>query len=102
MGRHCPGHDVRVSAQLKRIALAAAIAVSAVPALATTAVGSATLVDTATVHSGTVSPTTYLSYVSGGDGLIGFADGSTWGGAPGTPASAMSTADHIWLQYDPA
>jgi len=87
---------------LKRIALAAAIAVSAVPALATTAVGSATLLDTATVHSGTVTPTGYLSYVSGGDGLVGFGTGFTWGGTGDSPSTAMSTADHIWLQYDPA
>ncbi len=86
----------------KRISLAAVLAASITPAFATTAVGSATLVDNATVHSGTVAPTTYLSYVSGGNGAVGFATGSTYGFDPSTPAQAMATADHIWLQYDPA
>jgi hypothetical protein len=70
-------------------------------ALATTTIGGATLIDNATVNSGTVSPTTYLSYVGGGNGATGWADGSTWGGDGFTPAAAMSTADHHWLQYDP-
>jgi len=86
----------------KRISLAAVLAASITPAFATTAVGSATLVDNATVHSGTATPASYLSYVSGGNGAVGFATGSTWGFDPSTPAQAMATADHIWLQYDPA
>ena len=67
-----------------------------------TTVGGATLIDTATVHSGTVAPTSFLSYVSGGNGLQGFATGSTWGGTGDTQATALATADHIWAQYDPA
>ncbi|HJV62293.1 MAG TPA: PEP-CTERM sorting domain-containing protein [Albitalea sp.] len=86
----------------KQIALAALVAAAVSPALATTAVGGATLVDNATVHNGTVSTSSFLTYVSGGNGAVGFATGTTWGGVAGTPASAMSGADHIWLQYDPA
>ena len=43
-----------------------------------------------------------LSYVSGGDGLIGdgcwpaFCTGGSW-----TPSSAASNYDHVWLQYEP-
>lgn len=71
-------------------------------AFATTTIGGATLIDNATVNSGTVSPTSYLSYVSGGDGATGWADGSNWGYDGSTPTAAMSTADHHWLQFDPA
>lgn len=85
----------------KYVITAALISASITNAYATTTIGGATLIDTAVVHSGTVSPTTYLSYVSGGNGATGWADGSTWGGST-TPAAAMSTADHYWLQYDPA
>lgn len=84
----------------KTLAVAAAAAVCTSGALAATAVGSATLIDTATVHAGTTGPLTYLSYVSGGNGATGWADGSTWGGDGYTPAAAMATADHHWLQYD--
>lgn len=85
-----------------KLLIAALFSVGSVSsAFATTTVGGATLIDTATVITGTVSPTTYLSYVSGG-GSIGFATGSTWGGIVGTPTSAMATADHDWLQFDPA
>lgn len=79
----------------------AILAATASSAFATTTIGGATLIDTAVVHSGTVSPTTYLSYSSGG-GATGWADGLTWGGDGFTPAAAMSTADHHWLQFDPA
>lgn len=71
-------------------------------AFATTTIGGATLIDTATVNSGTVSPGAYLSYVSGGNGTTGVADGSSWSIDSSTPSAAMSTADHHWLQYDPA
>jgi hypothetical protein len=40
--------------------------------------------------------------VSGGNGATGWADGSTYGGDGFTAAAAMSSADHHWLQYDPA
>ena len=46
---------------------------------------------------------TPLTYVSGGDGLIGV-DGS-WPTMPDTPANrafAASNYDHTWLQYNPA
>lgn len=87
----------------KQVLLTAAVLSASIStAFATTTIGSATLIDNATVHSGTVSPTTYLSYVSGGNGATGWADGSTFG-SDGFPAAwAMSTADHHWLQYDPA
>ncbi len=80
----------------------AILAATASSAFATTTIGGATLIDTATVNSGTVSPTAYLSYVSGGNGNTGWADGSTYGADGFTAAAAMSTADHHWLQYDPA
>lgn len=69
-------------------------------ALATTTVGGATLIDTATVHAGTVGPLSYLSYVSGGNGVTGTADGTTYTIGGYTPAAAMASADHAWLQYD--
>ncbi|AEJ01187.1 PEP motif putative anchor domain protein [Nitrosomonas sp. Is79A3] len=80
----------------------AILAATASSAFATTTIGGATLIDTATVNSGTVSPTAYLSYVSGGNGATGWADGSTYGITGISAASAMATADHNWLQYDPA
>lgn len=87
----------------KRALITTAILVAtASSAFATTTIGGATLIDTATVNSGTVSPTAYLSYVSGGNGNTGWADGSTYGADGFTAAAAMSTADHHWLQYDPA
>lgn len=87
----------------KQILLTATVlSVSISTAFATTTIGGATLTDTATVNSGTVSPTSYLSYVSGGNGATGWADGSTYGGDGFTAAAAMSSADHHWLQYDPA
>lgn len=86
---------------LKRLSLAAALAVVIPGAWATTAVGSATLLDNATVHTGTVTPTNYLRYLSGGNGSTGTADGTnyTLDGVP-NPAAAMATADHRWLQFD--
>src|SRR3982751_2051088 len=87
----------------KRIAIAAALASAASAGLAQTTVGGATLIETAVVHSGTVSAGTFLSYVSGGDNVTGTADGATFAydGVP-NPAAAMATADHRWLQFDPA
>ena len=81
---------------------AAVLSATVSTAYATTTIGGATLTDTATVNSGTVTPTSYLSYVSGGNGATGWADGSTYGGDGFTAAAAMSSADHHWLQYDPA
>ncbi|MBX9916302.1 MAG: FxDxF family PEP-CTERM protein [Nitrosomonas sp.] len=87
----------------KQILLTAVVlSVSISTAFATTTIGGATLTDTATVNSGTVTPTSYLSYVSGGNGNTGWADGSTYGSDGFTAAAAMSSADHHWLQYDPA
>jgi len=86
---------------LKQISLAAALAAAASGAWATTTVGTATLVDNAVVHAGTVTPTTFLTYLSGGDGVTGTADGTnfTYDAIP-DPAAAMATADHRWLQFD--
>lgn len=55
----------------KYVITAALISASITNAYATTTIGGATLIDTAVVHSGTVSPTTYLSYISGGNGATG-------------------------------
>jgi hypothetical protein len=89
---------------LKRFALAAGLATAATVGFAQTPVGGATLIDTAAVISGTVSPTTFLSYVSGGNGSTGDANGTTYSIlSPGlTPTAAMATADHLWAQFDPA
>jgi hypothetical protein len=86
----------------KRIVIACALAAAASAGFAQTVIGGATLIDTATVINGTVNPTTFLTYVSGGDGLTGNADGSTWNPLAITPAAAMATADHQWAQFDPA
>lgn len=85
---------------IQRLAIAIAAAACASASFATTTVGGATLIDTATVHAGTVTPVSYLSYVSGGNGLTGVSDGSSWGSTGESPAVAMATADHHWLQYD--
>lgn len=85
---------------IKRLALAVAAAACASASFATTTVGGATLIDTATVHAGTVTPASYLSYVSGGNGNTGTADGFTYTNGGYTPAAAMATADHAWLQFD--
>ncbi len=84
---------------LKRIAIATALAASGT-AWGGTVIGGATLLDTATVISGTVSPTTFLTYVSGGNGATGNADGTSYNSLGLTPAAAIATADHQWLQYD--
>ena len=84
----------------KQLSLAALLATALSGASAQTAVGSGTLVDTATVHPGTVTPTAYLTYLSGG-GATGTADGTTFTSGGFTPGAAMATADHAWLQYDP-
>ena len=86
---------------LKQLSLAAALAAVASGAWATTTVGSATLVDNAVVHAGTVTPTTFLTYLSGGDGVTGTSDGTnfTFDAVP-DPAAAMAAADHRWLQFD--
>jgi hypothetical protein len=86
----------------KRLAIAAALATSASAGFAQTVIGDTTLIDTATVISGTVTPTTFLTYVSGSNGTTGNADGTTYSIlSPGlTPSTAMSTADHLWAQFD--
>jgi|SRR5664279_1603408 len=85
----------------KQLFVAAALAAAVSGAWATTTVGNATLVDTAAVHSGTVSPTTFLTYLSGGDGVTGTADGLTYAyDGVANPAAAMAAADHRWLQFD--
>lgn len=86
---------------LKHLSLAAALAAAASGAWATTAVGSATLVDNAVVHAGTATATTFLTYLSGGNGVTGTADGTNFVyDAIPNPAAAMAAADHRWLQYD--
>src|SRR5450631_2747462 len=85
---------------LKRIAIAAALAAAASAGWASTVIGGATLLDTATVLPGTVTPTTFLTYVSGGDGTAGDADGTNYNILGLTGAQAMNTADHQWLQFD--
>jgi hypothetical protein len=87
---------------LKRIAIAAALAAVTVSGWAGTVIGGATLLDTATVLPGTVTPTTFLTYVSGGNGETGNADGSTYNILTGSlsPAAAMASADHQWAQFE--
>ena len=84
----------------KQIAIAAALATSASAGFAGTVIGGATLLDTATVINNTVSPTTFLTYVSGGDGTTGDADGTNFNYLALTGAQAMNTANHQWLQFD--
>jgi len=87
---------------LTRTIVAAALAAASTAGLAQTVVGGATLIETATVHSGTVSASTFLTYVSGGDNTTGTADGTTYTiDAIADPAGAMAAADHRWLQFDP-
>ena len=87
---------------LKQIAIASALAASVTAAFAQTTVGGATIIETATVHSGTIAATNFLSYVTGGDGVTGTADGSSFAyDAVNDPAAAMAGADHRWLQFDP-
>lgn len=89
---------------LTRTACAALTAgvLAAGQAHASTIVGGATLVDTATVHAGTVSVSDTLDYVSGGNGSTGTADGSTYTLGGYTAAAAMAGVDHVWLQFDAA
>jgi hypothetical protein len=89
---------------LNRVAFAAALAALATAGQAQTVIGGATLVDTATVINGTVTPTTFLTYDNGGNGETGNADGTSYSIlSPGlTPAAAMATADHQWAQFDAA
>lgn len=77
------------------IITATVLAASVSTAFATTIVGGAELIDTATVNPGTVSPTTYLSYVSGGNSTTGSADGGGYSIlSPGLlPGPALATAD---------
>lgn len=86
----------------KKLTLAITLLTAALSsAYGVTVIGGATLTDTATVHTTTITPTAYLTYLSGSNGVTGTADGTgyTIGGA--TPFAAMATADHVWLQYDP-
>ena len=87
--------------KLTQIALATLLTTALSSAGAVTVIGGATLTDTATVHSGTITPTAYLTYLSGGDGTTGTADGTSYTIGGSTPAAAMATADHVWLQFDP-
>ncbi len=84
---------------LKQLIIASAAAACASASFANTTVGGATLIDTAVVHTGTVTSVSYLSYVSGGNGTTGTADGSSYTIGGYTPADAMTTADHAWLQF---
>ena len=84
----------------KKMAIAAALAVTTSAGWAGPTIGGATLLDPATVIAGTVSPTTFLTYVSGGDGSFGNADGSTYNFLSLTGAQALNTADHQWGQFD--
>lgn len=86
---------------LKQISLAALLTTALATAYGQTTIGGATLIDTATVHAGTVTPTGYLTYMSGGDGTTGTADGTTYTIGSATPGAAMAGADHVWLQFDP-
>ncbi len=87
--------------KLTQIALAALLTTAFSSAGAVTVIGGATLTDTATVHSGTITPTAYLTYLSGGNGQTGTASGTGYTLGGSTPAAAMATADHVWLQFDP-
>ncbi len=86
----------------KKLTLAAALLTALSSAYAVTVVGGATLSDTATVHTTTITPTAYLTFLSGSNGATGTADGSSYTIGGFTPSAAMATADHIWAQYDPA
>lgn len=76
---------------------------SASVCFAGTVIGGATLPYTATVHSGTVSPSSYLNYVSGGSGWTGIAAGTGSSNEYAYSVSdAVSAADHKAAQFDPA
>ena len=62
----------------RRIVIACALAAAASTGFAQTIIGGATLIDTDTVINGTVNPTTFLTYVSGGDGATGDANGTSF------------------------
>jgi hypothetical protein len=88
---------------LKKSILAATLLAAAVSAAhADTVIGGATLTDDAVVHAGTVTPTAYLTFLSGSNNVTGTADGTGYTIGAFTPGAAMATADHIWAQYDPA
>lgn len=87
---------------MRRIVALAAIAAALLSSTATAGpIGSANLIDPAVLHPGTVAIGPTLSYVSGGNGFTGTANGSTWSAIPMTGAAALAAADHLWLQYDP-
>ncbi|HEY2561776.1 MAG TPA: PEP-CTERM sorting domain-containing protein [Caldimonas sp.] len=86
----------------QRLAIAAALAAASTAGLAQTVVGGATIIETAVVHPGTVSASSFLTYVSGGDGVTGTANGTSFAyDGVADPAAAMAAADHRWLQFDP-
>lgn len=86
----------------KQIAIGAALAASVTTGLAQTTVGGATIIETATVHNGTIGASSFLAYVTGSNGQTGTADGTTYTlDAVSNPAAAMAAADHRWLQFDP-
>jgi PEP-CTERM motif len=83
--------------------VAAALAAFIAAPASATLIGGADTIDPVTVHNGTIVNTiTTLSYVSGGDGLQGTADGTTWSATGDTQATALANADHLWAQFDPA
>jgi hypothetical protein len=87
----------------KRCLIAAALAAASGAGFASTVVGGATIAETAVVHSGTIGVASTLTYVSGGDGVTGTADGTSFAyDSVADPAAAMAAADHRWLQFDPA
>ena len=87
---------------LKKSLLAATLlAASVTGAHAVTVIGDATLSDTAVVVDGTVTPTAYLTYLSGSNGATGTADGTSFTSGGFSVPGALATADHAWGQYDP-
>ena len=88
---------------MKRLLLLAACTLLSVAAFAENI---NTTTGTLTVIEGTAPLGAPLSYLSGGDGLVGI-DGC-WPGSgcpgpyPSSPADAMNNYDHQWLQFDPA
>ena len=88
---------------LKKSILAATLFAAAVTSVhAVTVIGGATLSDDAVVNPGTVTPTAYLTFLSGSNNVTGTADGTGYAIGASTPGAAMATADHVWAQYDPA
>ncbi|HEX4233515.1 MAG TPA: hypothetical protein VH041_04350 [Caldimonas sp.] len=77
----------------RRLAIAAELAAASTAGLAQTVVGGATIIETAVVHSRTVGANSFLSYVSGGDGVTGTADGTSFAyDGVADPAAAMAAA----------